>query len=59
MSDPNPWDAGYADGLAGRPRDTDPLCQADSAAYSAGYLDGQAAARKGWIPDESRDTETM
>jgi hypothetical protein len=52
---PKTWDAGYADGLAGRPHDTDPLHQVDRVAYSAGYIEGQAAGRKGWIPDEPRD----
>jgi hypothetical protein len=57
MSDPKPRDAGYADGLARRSHGTDPLHHEDSFAYSAGYIEGQAAARKGWIPDEARDTE--
>jgi hypothetical protein len=49
------WDAGYADGLARRPHGTDPLHKVDSSAYSAGYIEGQSAAGKGWIPDEPRD----
>jgi hypothetical protein len=55
MRSRNARDAGYADGLAGRRHCTDPLHQVDSLAYSAGYIDGQAAARKGWIPDEPCD----
>jgi hypothetical protein len=36
MSDPKVWDAGYADGLAGRPHDgAGPLHQVDSFAYLA------------------------
>jgi hypothetical protein len=54
---PKAWDAGYADGLAGRPHGTDPLSQVDELAYASGYVEGKAAARKGWIPDESRQPD--
>lgn len=36
--------AGYADGLAGRPHGTDPLSQVDELAYASGYVEGKAAA---------------
>jgi hypothetical protein len=38
IANPKAWDAGYADGLASRPHDTDLLHQADRVAYSAGYM---------------------
>jgi hypothetical protein len=37
------WDAGYADGLAGRPHGTDPLAEVDALAYASGYVEGKAA----------------
>jgi hypothetical protein len=41
---PKAWDAGYADGLVGRPHGTDPLSQVDALAYASGYVEGKAAA---------------
>jgi hypothetical protein len=40
---PYAWEAGYADGLAGRPHGTDPLSQVDELAYASGYVEGKAA----------------
>jgi ribosome modulation factor len=40
---PRAWQAGYADGLAGRPHGTDPLSQVDELAYASGYVEGKAA----------------
>jgi hypothetical protein len=42
---PKAWNAGYADGLAGRPHGTDPLHQVDELAYASGFLEGVAARR--------------
>ena len=41
---PKAWDAGYADGLAGRAHGTDPLHQVDELAYTSGFIDGKAKA---------------
>lgn len=38
--------AGYADGLAGRPHGTDPLSQVDELAYASGYVEGKAARER-------------
>lgn len=54
---PKAWDAGYADGLAGRLHGNDPLSQVDELAYASGYVEGKAAAGKGWIPDEPRHSD--
>lgn len=40
---PYAWQAGYADGLAGKPHGTDPLSQVDALAYASGYVEGKAA----------------
>lgn len=44
ITHPMAWQAGYADGLAGRPHGTDPLSQVDELAYASGYVEGKAAA---------------
>jgi hypothetical protein len=42
---PKARDAGYADGLAGRPRGTDPLHEVDELAYASGYVEGKAGGK--------------